>query len=226
MKAIIFDSSTLISFAMNGLYDEIAELKKIFDGKFLIPKEVKYEVIDRPMQIKRFELEALQIKRLLDEKIFEMPDSVGVKDSEVSVGKKQILDTSGELFEKDHQKIKPIDEGEAACLALSKILNKKKIKNIIAMDERTTRILCEKPENLKDLMERRLHAKILVKKENYKLFSGFTIIRSAELIYVAYKKGLINYLKNGVVLDALLYAMKFKGCAITFEEIEEMKKLK
>ena len=65
MKAIIFDASTLISFAMNGLLREIVGLKKIFKGKFIITKEVKSEVIDRPIKIKRFELEALKIQQLI-----------------------------------------------------------------------------------------------------------------------------------------------------------------
>ena len=51
-KAIIFDSGTLISFSMNGLLPELRELKKIFNGKFLITKDVKREVIDKPIKIK------------------------------------------------------------------------------------------------------------------------------------------------------------------------------
>ena len=62
--AIIFDASTLISFSMNGLLDEVVKLKKIFKGKFLIPEDVKYEIIDRPLNVKRFELEALRLKKL------------------------------------------------------------------------------------------------------------------------------------------------------------------
>ena len=41
MKAIIFDSGTLISFTMSGLVPELRELRKVFNGKFLITKEVK-----------------------------------------------------------------------------------------------------------------------------------------------------------------------------------------
>ena len=58
MKAIIFDSGTLISFAINGLYEELKLLKAKFDGKFIITDEVKAEIIDKPINIKRFELEA------------------------------------------------------------------------------------------------------------------------------------------------------------------------
>jgi hypothetical protein len=83
-KAIIFDSGTLITLTMNGLLHEFKELKKTFDGKFLITKEVKAEVIDKPLTIKIFELEGLQIKELLSGGVLEMPSSFGISDEEVT----------------------------------------------------------------------------------------------------------------------------------------------
>ena len=65
-KVIIFDSGALISFSMNGMTDVVEKLKGIFSGKFIITSEVKKEVIDTPIKIRRFELEALKIKHLLD----------------------------------------------------------------------------------------------------------------------------------------------------------------
>jgi len=92
------------------------------------------------------------------------------------------------------------------------------------MDERTTRMLCEKPENLQKLLENKLHTKIKSKKENFPSFSQFKIIRSCELMHIAYKNKLIE-LKNGNVLDALLYAVKYKGCSVSRNEIEALKNL-
>ena len=43
-------------------------------------------------------------------------------------------------------------------------------------------------------------------------------------MYILYKRGIIK-LKNHNILDALLYAVKFKGCSISDEEISEMEKL-
>ena len=40
-------------------------------------------------------------------------------------------------------------------------------------------------------------------------------------MYVAYKKGLIK-IQDPQLLDALLYAMKFKGAAISGDEIKEI----
>ena len=224
MKAIIFDSGVLISFTMAGLVPELRELKKIFDGKFIITKEVRKELVDKPINIKRFELEAMKIQQLLDDKVLELPESFNIGDSEIKKETNSILDIANNIFTTKRGPVKLIHFGESSCLALSKILNNKKVKNVIAVDERTTRMLGEKPENLKKLMERRLHSKIITKKENYKFFKNFKFIRSTELIYVAYKKKLVRF-KKGPVLDALLYALKFKGAAISGDEIREIKRI-
>lgn len=227
-KIIIFDASTLITFTMNGLLKEFKELRKIFNGKFIITDSVKKESIEKPLTIKRFELEALKIKQLLDDKILEMPLSLGVKDSEIVKRAEKILDISNDIFHSTKKSIHLIDMGEATCLALSKILTEKGVDNVVAVDERTTRMLGEKPENLRKLFEKKLHTKITSKKDNYKFFKGFKFIRSAELVYVAYKKNIVklNTPKNKkVILDALLYAVKFKGCSISRDEIEEIKKI-
>ena len=85
-------------------------------------------------------------------------------------------------------------------------------------------MLSEKPENLKKLLQKKLHVRIDIKKENLKHFKGFKIVRSTELIYIAYKKELVR-IKDKKILDALLYALKYKGCAISVDEIELIKRL-
>ncbi len=223
-KAIVFDSGTLINFAMNGLFQEFRELKKIFNGKFLITREVKQEIIDRPITIKRFELEALRLKELLEESVLEMPSAFGIDENKISKMTKDFLEVSNDTFFGKENAIHIIDSGEASCLALSKLLDEKKITNVISVDERTIRVLSEKPENLLALLQKKLHSQITAKKENFKYFSGYRFIRSAELMYILYKKRIFR-LKNHNVLGALLYAVKFKGCSITDEEIAEMEKL-
>jgi predicted nucleic acid-binding protein len=223
-KILIFDSSTIISFSMNGLFPELKELKEIFDGHFIVPKEVREETIDKPLSIKRFELEALRMQQLLEEGIFETPECLGIKEKEISLLTQKILNRANELFYSSQKEVQIIGKGEASCLALSKLLYDKKIKSVIAIDERTTRILGEKPENLIKLLTNKLHTPIKMNKKNLDFIKGAKFIRSAEIIYVAYKKNLIK-IKKEQALDALLYAMKFKGCAISDEEIEEIKRL-
>lgn len=224
MKTIIFDSGTLITFTMNGLLNELRGLKKIFGGKFIITKEVKSEVIDKPLTIKIFELEGLQIKELLDEGILEMSSSLGIKDEDISRKTQDILKLANSTFLSKGENIHLLDLGETSCLALSKMLTEKGIKNIIAVDERTTRMLGENPENLRKLIQGKVHSDVKTIKENLKFFQDFKFVRSAELAYVAYKKKIVN-LKNGLVLDALLYATRYHGCSISEDEIKEMKEI-
>ena len=82
MKALIFDSGPLINFSMSGLLYLLEELKRRFQGKFFITEQVKYEVIDRPIKVPKFELGALMIKNLLAKKIIEFPSSLEI-DSEL-----------------------------------------------------------------------------------------------------------------------------------------------
>jgi hypothetical protein len=225
-KAIIFDAGALITLSMNGLTDELRKLKSIFDGSFLITQQVKAEVIDKPLTIKNFELEALKTKKLFDEGILELADYFGFDNAEIDNKAKEIMGIANSFFQSPRDTVTIMHLGEASCLALSKMLSDKKIKNVIAIDERTTRMLVEKPENLKDLLNRKLHTNISVVKSNFEYFKNFQVIRSAELVYVAWKKGLVE-LKDGIsILDALLYAVKSKGCSISQEEIEEIKKMK
>ena len=226
MKIIIFDASTLISLSMNGLLNVLEKLKKNFNGHFIIPKDVKYEVIDRPINIKRFELEALRIKRLLEKGVLEMPSVMGIKSSEVLAKKEKLVNLANTMFVGARKDITIIHKGEASCLALSKILSEKKIEHVIAIDERTTRMLSEKPENLRSLLVKKMHTNIQLKKQEFKHFKDFRFIRSTELVYVAWKKGMLELKDGEKILDAMLYALKFKGAAITSDEIREIKTLK
>jgi hypothetical protein len=223
-KVIIFDSGTLISFAMNGLLPELVKLKEIFNGKFIIPIEVKKEIIDTPIEIKKFELQAMKLKDLFSRNILETPNSLDIKQKDISKITLELLNKANTLLVSKNKDVELISSGETACLALSKILSDRKIDNLIAADERTIRVLCENPRNLKNLMERKLHSKVEFKKENFEEFKGFRFIRSTELIYIVYKKGLIE-LKEEKLLDALLWALKSTGCAISTEEIEEIKSI-
>jgi len=224
-KALIFDASSIISFTMTGLFDEIRKLKSIFKGKFLITNGVKREVIDNPIKIKRFKFEALKVKQLLEEKVFEMPSSIGIKDEELLKRGQEMLKIANSTFVSKIKKIHLIHLGEASCLALSEMLNKKGIRNVLVVDERTTRMLVERPENLKNLLEKKLHVNIKIDERNIKSFRGFKIIRSPELAYVLWKKSLMK-LKGIDILEGLLYALKFKGASISHDEIREITSLK
>ena len=223
-KVIIFDASTLISFAMACLYEELKKLKENFNGKFLITKDVKREVIDKPLEIKRFQLEALKIQELMDEKVLETADSLDIKDEEVSKQTLEMVNIANSSFTSGRNDLKLIDSGEASCFALSKILTEKGIENVVAVDERTMRMLCENPEGLKKYLGRKMKANVQAKKNNFEIFKGFKIIRSIELIYIAWKKEIIGH-KDKKWLESLIYALRFKGCSISNEELDEIQRI-
>ena len=209
---------------MACLFEELKKLKQSFNGKFLITQEVKQEVIDKPMNIEKFQLESLRIQQLVDEGIFEFPASFGISDLVVSNETEKMMNFANNTYYEKSGSIKLIDSGEASCMALGKLLDEKGIKNILAVDERTMRSLCETPEELKNFLNKKFHTGIRVNKNNINLFRKFKIIRSVELIYLAYKNGFIE-IKNKKLLESLVYALKFKGCSVSREEIDEIKKL-
>ena len=223
MKALIFDSGTLINLSMNGLLYLVEMLKKNFNGKFLITLDVRREVIDRPKGIPRFELGALSIESLLNSRVIEMPEAIGISSNNLEGKTKELLEKANHFVKVDGGWIPLVSSAEMSCLALSLELTEKNIENIISIDERTTRVLCEDPRQLERMMSEKLHKKVNVE-EDIKPFLNFRFIRSSEVVFVAFKEGFVN-IKGNKVLEALLYATKYKGCAISFEEIEELKRL-
>ena len=219
-KYLIFDSSSIINFSMNASLDILRKLKEKFKGKFLITYPVKYEVIDHPKKIKRFGLGALQIKKLLDEGVIELAENL-VDRNELEQKTKSIMEKANKVLIAKNDSIELIQKGEASCISLTSMLEGEKI---LVVDERTTRMLCESPQNLEKLMGKKLHTQLKLNSVNLNLFKDIKIIRSCELVYIAYKKQLID-LKNGNILEALLYAFKLKGCSIYEKEIQKIKNL-
>lgn len=225
MKVLIFDSGPLINLSMNGLLPALEEMKKRFDGKFIITEAVKNEVVDRPSGIERFELGALRVQNLLDKGVLELPSSLGIELGNLKNKTRELMNLANNSIKVKNRPINIVSEAEITCIALSNELNKKGINNMIAIDERTTRILGEEPENLERIMSEKLNQKISVDQKSLKSFKDHKFIRSSELVYVAYKKGLINIGGGKRLLEALIYATKFKGSSISFDEINELKKL-
>lgn len=217
MKALIFDSSSIITLALNNLLFILKPLKNLFGGEFYITEAVKYELVDRSLEIKRFKLEALMIKKLINEGVIKIKED-GIAKQEI----KTLLNVANNTFEIDGKSMRIIHEGEASCLSLYNFLPTEK--KAIVTDERTTRMLCESPENLHKLLESKNHRKIKANHINYSFFRKFNIIRSSELVYIAYNAGIISLpVKQKEAIEALLYALKYKGCAISHKEIQDAK---
>lgn len=224
MKVVVFDSGPLINFSINGLLDILEKLKKDKEIKFLITEAVHYETVDRPSNIEKFELGALRVQDLVNRGILEFPESLGIESKSIKEEGKKFMDIANHYLQANGNWVSIVSEAEMSCLALSDELTRKGIENIIAIDERTTRLLGEKPENLERIMSEKLHQRVSLVAKNFAVFSKFRFIRSSELVFVAYKKGLFM-IEGKRILEALLYATKFKGASISYEEINALKKL-
>ena len=223
MKALIFDSGPLINLSLNGLLPILESLKKEFSGKFIITPQVKREVYDRPVNIKQFELGALRIDSLINNKILEFPEALQIKQRTLDEETRRLMNVANNSFKTEGHYISIVSDAEISCIALSKQLMEKGIDTMIVVDERTARMLGEKPENLERLMSQKFHKTVSMINNLAKDFQGLKFIRSSEVVYVAYKKGLIK-IEDDRALEALLYATKFKGSAISFDEIETLRK--
>jgi len=223
MKILILDSGPIINLSMNSLL-YIFEKLKSKDMEIIITPSVKTEVVDYPLRIKRFELGALRAQQLIERGIICLPEKIGITAESLSQETKKVLSVINSTLKTDGEYIRIVSEAESSCLALSKILSDRKIENIIAIDERTTRTLFEKPENLESLMSKKLHRKVKIANNDFRKLGNFRFIRSPEIVFVAHKKNLTN-LKGNRALEALLYATKYKGSSISDEEIKPIKKL-
>lgn len=223
MKYVIFDSGPLINLSMNGLLNILTNLKKSFQGEFLITKPVFNEVCERPLKIPQFELGALNIKNLLENKIIRLPENKEIAEKELDRLTKEAMDCANRTFKAHGNWINIVSDGEMSCIALSQHLKKNGHQTLLVIDERTARLLCEDPKRIEKLMLHKLHTEVSMEEDCVSKFLGLNCIRSSELVYVAYKKNLIN-LKDSRTLEALVYATKFKGAAISWEEINQLKK--
>lgn len=224
-KILFFDAGPVISLVMSRLMWILPELKKKFNGRFYLTPAVYKELVERPLTIRRFEFEALQVMKLIREGVLEMYNNVPQK----KVQELQSLANTSFQLNGSSMDILQSGEMESVSAALE-------LKAAVVMDERTLRLFIENREEMKKLLENRFQKAVSVDKAKMNLFSsslqGITIIRSIELVGVAYALGLLDpYIpspkeqKAGreILLDSVLWAVKYNGCAVTEHEIEEIK---
>ncbi|MCX6709962.1 MAG: hypothetical protein NTV63_03370 [Candidatus Woesearchaeota archaeon] len=225
MKSLIFDASAVISITMNNLLWMLSELKKHFEGEFCICREVKSEIVDNPLNTKRFEFDALQVLQSINSGILSVREMEDAKRLSF-----QLLDLANHSFRAKGSWINIVHKGEIESLATCILMKS----DAFVVDERTTRLLIESPRALKDLLQSKLHSRIDLNRQNLHKFAelsrGVKVIRSVELATIAFEKGILDQylLPNGkedpkrVLLDAVLWSLKLKGCAIPKSEINEI----
>ena len=218
---IVFDSSSIISIVLNNLIPVLEEMKKNHNINFYLPAAVQRELVTIPIQGRRFKLEAMQLQKKIDEGLFTPYSEKNYLERST-----KLYSISNQIFNAEGKDMRIIQEGEIQSLVLASELD-----GICVVDERTLRMLVEDAEKLKELLGSKLHTNIKINMQNLKIFRkdlDVDIIRSSELMTVAYEKGLIQkYVssKGLNLLDAVLWGLRLRGCAISTEEIEETKHL-
>lgn len=222
-KALFFDSGPIISLVMSRLDWILPQLKTQFGGKFYITPSVKRELVERPITIKRFQFEALQVLKLLGDGVLEVYQNVPTQKTTT------LINLANNSFRMESKTLDIIQEGEMESLASAQELGA-----AVVIDERTLRLFVENNKEMKRLLEKRFHKNIIPDETKMNQFSGemkgVTIIRSIELVSIAYKIGLLDAyipeLKEGkeLLVNSILWSTKYNGCAVSEDEIEEIKR--
>src|SRR3989344_7850371 len=223
-KIFFFDAGPIISLMISRLIEFLPELKKQSGGKFYITPAVRKELVERPLSIHRFEFEALQVMKYINDGVLDIYDQV--PNRKVA----DLIALANNSFSIKGKTMDVIQSGEMESVACALELGAS-----VVMDERTLRLFIENPSEMSALLESRFQNKVTINKSKVKDFQknlqGIPIIRSIELVSVAFKMSLFDsYLpkqKGGqdILVGAILWATKYSGCAATDHEVEEIKKL-
>lgn len=223
MKSIVFDAGPVISLTTNNLLWLLEKLKQKFRGEFYITSGVRYELVKRPLETKKFKFEALQVERQIENGILSV-----VEDDAVKLKSKELLNLANSTFFAQGNPIQIVQTGEMETLAFAMLRNP----DAIVVDERITRLLVENPDNLKSLLERRLHTRIIVDKNKLKSFQEqvrhISLIRSIELVAIAYELGFLDEYIVSIpkarqeLLESILWGVKLNGCSVSEDEIKQI----
>lgn len=223
MKSLVFDAGPVISLTTNNLLWVLDQLKERFNGDFYIPRAVKHELVEKPLASKKFKFEALQVSFRIKKAVLNVLETPQIK-----ALAEELLELANHIFKNRGNWIKIVHYAEMEVLASTVLQNA----SAAVIDERTTKLLVEDPETLSHTLSRHLKCKITVNKKNLDKFSKWTkkvkIIRSVELVMVAYEKGLLDkYILEGkdarkTLVESLLWGVKLHGCALSRQEIDKL----
>ena len=222
-KALLFDTGPIISLAINNLLWLVPELKQRFGGEFYITEAVRKELVANPLKGKRFKFEAMQVENLIEKGVLKLIDDKMVKQKA-----DQLRDLANRIFYLHKHPMQIVQDGEMETLAAAITMG---IETIV-VDERITRLLVEKPDQIEKTLEKKMHSDVTVDREKLARFGAtvkhLQIIRSVELVTISFELGLLNkYLveiphARRELLDSVLWAVKLNGCSVTDEEINEI----
>ncbi|MAG60318.1 hypothetical protein CL619_00880 [archaeon] len=224
-KVLLVDAGPIITLALSQLLWVLKPLKEKTGMTFYITPAVYSELVEKPQTIKRFQFEALHVQKLIREGVLTMYEkriSKQVTSSLTRLANNSFMIKEGPL--------EILQAGELETLALSI-----ETKAAMLMDERTLRLLIERPEGMKRLLEDRKRKKVKKNPKKLKEFQQLAgrpgIIRSIEVIAVAFELGLLDpYLptegdlssRRETLLKAILWNAKYHGASVIDHEIDEL----
>jgi hypothetical protein len=226
MKSMVFDAGPVISLAMNNLLWILEPLKKKFNGRFCITEGVRAELVDRPIETKKFKFEAIQVGKLIEKGVLEVIDSSFIKSESP-----KLVETANKIFEAYKNDMKVIHYAEMSVIAAAIEMKA----DAVVVDEKTTRHLVENPKKMLQILRKSLRTSVRVSESNLKEFKlkvkDIKVIRSVELVMIAYEDGLLDEFilkipearKN--LLQGVLWGVKLNGCAVSQEEIDHLVRL-
>ncbi|MDD5182028.1 MAG: hypothetical protein PHC66_02540 [Candidatus Nanoarchaeia archaeon] len=224
MPTVVVDSSTIISCAANCILWMFDELKKK-GFKFIVPKGVEQEIISSGLKTLKYKYEAIRVMHhFINGSLVSHPKNMQQKASE-------LLKYANSSFRVKNQYLKVLQEADAEVAALAKEINA----DFILTDERTLRLFFENPGSLEKLYEHRFHTNVQTDRDNLaklkQMIGDIPVFRSVDLAAYAIDAGIFNLSISNAskydresrkhVIEGVLYALRFGGCGVSFEEIQE-----
>ena len=221
-SCIIFDTGPIISLTTNNLLWLLEPMKKKFGGEFYITPSVKKELVDVPLETKKFKFEALQVLDMIERGILKIVDQKAVRDEGY-----KLLQIANQCFQARGKWLQLLQTAEMEVIAAALLYGAE----AVMVDERTMRMIIEDPQDLKNVLESRLHMHIEINKnalsEIRKRTREIRLLRSTELVMAAYELGLLDQFVGDIpharkqLLQSVLWGLKIRGCSVTVDEIDE-----
>lgn len=221
LPALICDSSALISITDSCFIHVLYMLKRSFSGAYVIPPCVYEECVAHPRRIRAHAIYALRLERAVSDEV------LGVVPLEEPAHAARILQWANSIFTLDGRPLAILQRGEAECLALALETG---VRDVL-MDERTTRLLLEAPEQLAAHLQAEYGERLRVHEqpmlELMARCKSLRFYRSSELLLLAYQLGFFDdyWSMKEEALEAALYRLKYSGCALSQDEIEQSMKI-
>ncbi|MBU0591912.1 hypothetical protein KKF81_00895 [Candidatus Micrarchaeota archaeon] len=218
-KEVLCDAGVLISLTSACLDDLLRFFAENHGVRFIISPSVEEESVGRPIKsdLKKYLFSAIRIKDAIEDGI------VVVVNADITSKAQKIMSLANNLFYIGGKPLHLIHYGESELIALSQELGI----NHILVDERTTRLLIESPFTLKKHLENEFKINVMVNKKNLTELSSefFSLnpIRTSELVMLAYENGYFKRFEKlqKSAIKSALYKVKYAGCSIGFDEIDE-----